>query len=186
MKILGLSGSLRAASNNTGLLRAAAELAPEGVEVIIHDISDIPLYNGDEDGGEGQQPAGVIRLKQAIAGADALLLAVPEYNYSVTGVQKNMLDWASRPRDISPLNGKPLAMMGAGGMSGTMRAQFHLRQMLVHNNLLVLNKPEIYVARAWEKFDKQGNLIDAGTRDLVRGLVAGLAAWTERLRGEAA
>ncbi|MBX0329341.1 NAD(P)H-dependent oxidoreductase [Oscillochloris sp. ZM17-4] len=183
MKILGISGSLRAASNNTGLLRAASELAPAGVEILIHDIGDVPLYNGDEDGGEGNRPAGVIRLRQAIADADALLLAVPEYNYSVTGVQKNVLDWASRSTPTTPLNGKPLAMMGAGGMSGTMRAQFHLRQMLVHSNLLVMNKPELYIARAWEKFDKQGNLTDEATRDMVKALVEGLAAWVSRLRG---
>lgn len=184
MKILGISGSLRAASTNTGLLRAASELAPEGVTVVLHDIGDIPLYNGDEDGGEGGQPAGVLRLKAAIAEADALLLAVPEYNYSVSGVLKNAIDWASRPMASTPLNGKPLAMMGAGGMSGTMRAQFHLRQILVHSNLLVLNKPDLYVARAWEKFDKQGNLTDEPTRDQVKALVEGLVRWTMRLGGE--
>ncbi|NNJ09851.1 NAD(P)H-dependent oxidoreductase [Chloroflexales bacterium ZM16-3] len=185
MKLLGISGSLRAASNNTGLLRAAIELAPAGVEILIHDIGDIPLYNGDENGGEGKQPVGVLRLKEAIADSDAVLLAVPEYNYSLSGVMKNMIDWVSVPPPSTPLNDKPVALMGAGGMSGTMRAQFHLRQILVHSNALVLNKPELYVSRAWEKFDKQGNLTDEATRDLVRGLVEGLARWTNRLRGAA-
>jgi chromate reductase len=184
MKLLGISGSLRAASNNTGLLRAAAELAPAGVEVVIHNIGDIPLYNGDENGGEGKQPAGVLRLKAAMADADALLFAVPEYNYSLSGVLKNALDWASVPPPSTPLSDKPVALMGAGGMSGTMRAQFHLRQIFVHSNALVLNKPELYVARAWEKFDKEGNLTDESTRDQVKALVESLVRWTRRLRGE--
>jgi chromate reductase len=183
MKLLGISGSLRAASNNTGLLRAASDLAPAGVELMIHNIGDIPLYNGDENGGEGNQPAGVLRLKEAIASADAVLFAVPEYNYSLSGVLKNVIDWVSVPPPTTPLNDKPVALMGAGGMSGTMRAQFHLRQILVHSNAHVLNKPELYVARAWEKFDKQGNLTDESTRDQVKAVVESLVRWAQRLRG---
>jgi chromate reductase len=182
MKILGISGSLRAASNNTGMLRAAADLAPSDVEIIIHNIGDIPLYNGDENGGEGKQPSGVIRLKAAIADADAVLFAVPEYNYSLSGVLKNVIDWVSVPPPTTPLNDKPVALMGAGGMSGTMRAQFHMRQIFVHSNALVLNKPELYVARAWEKFDKQGNLTDEPTRDQVKALVESLVRWVRRLQ----
>lgn len=184
INIIGISGSLRRASFNTGLLRAAAELAPAGVTLRIHDLHDVPFYNGDDDHGAEGVPAGVVRLKAAIAAADALMIATPEYNYSVSGVLKNAIDWASRPgpgKD-SPLRGKPLVMLGAGGMSGTMRAQFHLRQILVHSDVQVLNKPELYVARAWDRFDQGGNLTDEKIREQVRDLVAALAAWTRRLR----
>jgi chromate reductase len=183
--ILGISGSLRKASTNSGLIRAAAELAPAGVQIIAHDIGDIPLFNGDENGGEGKQPAGVMRAKQAIAAADAVLFAVPEYNYSVAGVLKNAIDWISVPPPSNPLNNKPVALTGAGGASGTMRAQFHLRQSLVHTNALVMNKPELYIARAWEKFDAQGSLTDEATRDQLKALVEGLVAWATRLRAGA-
>lgn len=184
INILGISGSLRRNSFNSGLLRAASELVPEGVKLSIHDLHDVPLYNGDEDHGAEGMPDGVLRLKTAIAAADALLIATPEYNYSVSGVLKNAIDWASRPGPgkASPLNSKPLAMLGAGGMSGTMRAQFHLRQILVHSDVLVMNKPELYVARAWEKFDQAGNLTDAPTREQVQKLLVALGAWTRRMQ----
>ncbi|NJN15939.1 MAG: NAD(P)H-dependent oxidoreductase [Oscillochloris sp.] len=181
LKILAVSGSLRHNSLNTALLHAAQEVAPAHVQIELYDLADIPLYNGDEDGGEHGQPAGVGRFKAALGAADAIMIATPEYNYSIPGVLKNAIDWASRPIASSPLNGKPLAMMGAGGMSGTMRAQFHLRQILVHNNMLVLNKPELYVVRAWEKFDSERNLTDEPTREQLRKLVEALVAWTRRV-----
>lgn len=179
LHILAFSGSLRRLSNNTGLLRAAAELAPDGMTIEIFDLAPIPLFNADVEAQGVPEP--VIEFKARIALADSLLIACPEYNYSVSGVLKNAIDWASRPTKDSPLIGKPAAILGAGGMSGTMRAQFHLRQIFVHSNVLVLNKPEVYIARAWEKFDGQGNLTDPATRDLVRGLLESLATWTRRL-----
>lgn len=185
ISILGISGSLRRASNNTGLLRAAAELAPAGASVTIYDLGDIPLYNGDEDGGDAGQPESVARFKAAIVAADALLIATPEYNYSFTGALKNAIDWASRPVAGSPLRQKPAALLGAGGLSGTMRAQLHLRQVLAATDVLVLNKPEVYVARAWEKFDQSGALTDEPSREQVKALVAALASWARRLRASA-
>lgn len=185
ISILGISGSLRRNSNNTGLLRAAAELAPAGVSLSIYDLRDLPFYNGDEDGGDAGQPERVTRFKAAIAAADALLIATPEYNYSFTGALKNALDWASRPLAGSPLRQKPAALLGAGGLSGTMRAQLHLRQVLAATDVLALNKPEVYVARAWEKFDQSGNLTDEASREQVRALVVALAAWARRLRAGA-
>ncbi|MCW5849077.1 MAG: NAD(P)H-dependent oxidoreductase [Anaerolineae bacterium] len=179
LHILAFSGSLRRASFNTALLREAAALLPDGVTLEIFDLAPIPLYNGDVEAVGVPEP--VREFKARIAQADALLVACPEYNYSVTGVLKNAIDWASRPVKDSPLQGKPLAMLGAGGQSGTMRAQFHLRQILVHSNVLVLNKPEVYIARAREKFDTEGRLMDDATREHIGALVAALVAWTRRL-----
>lgn len=180
--ILGISGSLRRASYNSGLLRAAAELLPEGATLQIYDLSALPFYNGDLESGE--LPAAVQQFKQAIAAADALLLATPEYNYSVPAVLKNALDWASRPPRHSALSGKPTAIMGAGGRLGTARAQSHLRYIGLGLNLMLLNKPELMVPAAWEKFDQAGNLTDEATRDQLRSLLEALASWTRLLRGE--
>lgn len=180
LSIAGISGSLRRASWNTGLLRAAQEVAPEDVTIEIIDISELPLYNQDHDGPHA--PAAVLRFKEQLAAADALLFAVPEYNYSITGVLKNAIDWASRPPPSSPLNDKPTAIMGAGGMVGTVRAQLHFRQIAVFNNMHVLNKPEVRVMKAWEKFDADGNLVDEAIRMEVRALLESLVTWTKRLR----
>lgn len=181
LHILGVSGSLRRASHNSGLLRAAAQVLPDGVSLEIFDLSPIPLFNGDI--AATGEPEGVRRFKESIAAADALLIATPEYNYSIPGVLKNAIDWASRPPKHSPLNGKPLAMMGAGGVMGTVRAQAQLRQILLANDLHLLNKPEVYVTRSWEKFDGDGNLKDEATFQSIRTLIEALAAWTRRLNG---
>jgi chromate reductase, NAD(P)H dehydrogenase (quinone) len=178
--VLGISGSLRAASYNTGLLRAAAEVLPEGMSLEIFDLAPIPMYNQDL---ERDAPEAVVQLRARIAGADALLIATPEYNYSIPGVLKNALDWASRPRQASALNGKPLAMMGAGGRFGTVRAQLQLRQFLHELGVLPLGKPELMVPGAWEKFDGDGNLTHEPTREELRALLGALAHWTRRLRG---
>ena len=178
--VLGFSGSLRKASNNSGLLRAAADLLPPDMKLEIYDISQIPLYNADILAAGMPEP--VRDFKARIAAADALLIATPEYNYSMPGVLKNALDWASRPPKESPLNGKPLAIMGAGGVLGTSRAQYHLRQVASGLNMLALNKPELAIQRGWEKFDEHGNLIDEATREQLRDLLDALAAWTRRLR----
>jgi chromate reductase, NAD(P)H dehydrogenase (quinone) len=185
--VLGFSGSLRQRSLNTALLRAAKELLPDGMMLEIFDLSPLPLFDADVE--TQGLPASVQHFRADIAAADALLVACPEYNYAVTGVLKNAIDWASRP-DFStqppgrtPLFDKPLAMMGAGGQSGTMRAQFQLRHILVHSNVHVLNTPQVYLVRAGAKFDSEGRMTDEGTRNEVHALLVALAAWTRRLRG---
>ncbi len=180
VKILGISGSLRKGSFNTALLRVARDLAPDNITIEIFDLAGIPLYN--EDVRKTAEPPAVTELKGRIAAADALLLAVPEYNYSVSGVLKNAIDWASRPPATSPLNGKPLGMMGAGGGLGTARAQYHMRQIAVFTNMFPLNRPEVFVPRAVEKFDEAGNLLDEQLKSRIADLVTALADWAMRLK----
>lgn len=180
MKILGLSGSLRKGSFNTAALRAAAEVLPEGVTLEIAEIGDLPLY--DDDVRQAGYPASVQRLRDQLAGADAILFATPEYNYSIPGVLKNAIDWASRPPE-QPFNEKPVAIMGAsGGILGTARAQYQLRQMLVFLNAHPINKPEVMIGQAQTKFDAQGKLADEPTREFIRALVASLVTWTKRIK----
>ncbi len=181
LHVLGISGSLRKGSYNTAALRAAAELAPPRMTIEIFDLSSIPLFNADLWIAGFPEP--VQHFRDRIAAADALLIATPEYNYSVPGVLKNAIDWASRSPD-PPLSGKPLAIMGATtGNWGTVRAQLHLRQVCVFTNMLPLNQPEVLIARAQEKFDVSGHLTDELTRDFIRKLLEALADWTLRLRG---
>lgn len=181
LRVLGFAGSLRRGSYNRALLRAAVELAPEGMTIETFELGRIPLYNADVEA-EGD-PSPVVELKQAIQGADALLIASPEYNYGVTGVLKNAIDWASRPPRDSVLNGKPAAIMGATtGQSGTARSQLQLRQAFVFTNTLALLKPEVLVPRAADKFDDQGNLTDEKTREFVRKLLDALVAWVQLVR----
>jgi len=180
VKVLGISGSLRKASYNTAALRAALELIPEGLTLEIADIAEIPLYN-DDVRLQGFPPS-TQKLREQIGAADALLFATPEYNYSFSGVLKNTVDWASRPPD-PPIVGKPVAIMGAAqSLWGTMRAQYHLRQCCVFLNMFPLNKPEVFVAQAANKFDAQGKLTDQATRDLIAQLLVALRDWTRRLR----
>jgi chromate reductase len=182
VKTLGISGSLRQGSYNTALLRAAAELLPEGMTLEIADIAQFPLYN--EDVRQAGFPAPVQKLRDQIVAADALLLVTPEYNYSVSGVLKNAIDWASRPPN-QPFDGKPVAIMGVTpSLWGTARAQYHLRQSCVYLNMLPLNKPEVLIAGAQSKFDAELHLIDKTTRDLVAQLLLALRDWTRRLRPE--
>lgn len=180
LRILGIAGSLRLASHNKGLIRAAVELAPAGVIVEPAEIGGIPLYNADQD--EENVPPAVRALKERVRAADAILFATPEYNYSVPGVLKNAIDWLSRGQE-RVLRQKPVAIMGAttGGF-GTARAQLVLRQVFVYTESLALPKPEVLVSFSREKFDADGNLTDAKTREDVRALVQALAAWTRRLR----
>ena len=180
--VLGLAGSLRRASYNRGLLRAARDLAPDDMTIEIWDrVGEIPFYDADlEARGD---PAPVADLKAAIAAADALLVATPEYNYGIPGVLKNAIDWASRPAGKSPLKGKPAAIMGATpGQTGTARAQLALRQAFVFTETFALLRPEVLVNRAGEKFDADGELTDEKTREFVRSLLQALAEWTIRLR----
>ena len=183
MKILAISGSLRKASYNTLALRAAAELAPEGVEVTLFEgMREIPLYDDDIRAGSGF-PAPVAAFRAAIKAADALLIASPEYNFSVSGVLKNAIDWASRAPDQS-FDGKPVAVMGAAtGLYGTARSQYDLRKILAGLNAHLLNKPEVLIAGAAAKFDAEGRLTDETARGLIAQQVAALRDWTLRLRG---
>lgn len=180
--VLAIAGSLRRASHNKGLLRAAQHEAPAGMTIDIFDLAPIPLFNEDVLNAGAPEP--VRYFKERIAAADALLIAVTEYNYGLSGVLKNAIDWASRPVNTSPLTGKPLAMMGAGGMFGTVRAQLQLRQTAVYTNMLPMNRPELMITHSWEKFDGEGNLTDEHERAKIRPLLEGFAAWVRRLRGE--
>jgi len=178
---IGISGSLRKASFNTALLRAAIELAPPGLRIDVADIRGIPGY--DEDLRAQGFPETVTKLRESIARANAVLIVTPEYNFSMPGVLKNAIDWASRPPD-QPFAGKPLGIMGASGsVGGTMRAQYHLRQTAVFLDMHPVNKPEVFVARAQSAFDESGRLIDEPTRKLVRQHLEALLAWTRRLAG---
>ena len=181
IKVLGLSGSLRRASLNTAALRAAAELVPAGMEVETYDgLAAIPPY--DDDVRQQGFPPPVADLRARIKAADALLIVTPEYNYSVPGVLKNAIDWASRPPE-QPFDGKPIAIMGASpGALGTARAQYHLRQMFVFLNGMVLNRPEVMIGNAAQRFDAEGRLTDEKTREFVRALLLSLKDWTARLR----
>jgi chromate reductase len=179
VRIIGISGSLRKASFNSAALRAATELAPEGMQIETFDLAPIPLYN--EDVRAQGFPAPVEALREAIRSADGLLLVTPEYNYSVPGVLKNAIDWVSRPPE-QPFDGKPIAIMGASpGTLGTARAQYALRQSFVFLNGLLLNQPEVMIARAAERFDESGRLTDENTRRFIRRLLESFQAWVKRV-----
>lgn len=180
MKVVAISGSLREKSLNTAALRAAVGLAPEGMTIEAAAIGDLPLYN--EDLREKGFPLPVARLRAELAAADALLFVTPEYNYSVPGVLKNAIDWASRPPD-QPFDGKPVAVMGASpGALGSARAQYHLRQMLVYLNAHFVNRPEVMIGNATAKFDEAGQLTDEATKEFIRKLLEALKAWALRLQ----
>ena len=178
--ILGISGSLRRDSFNRATLRAAQELAPEGSKIETFELDGLPGFNQDD---EGHPPAKVVELKQRIRSADAILFVTPEYNYSVPGVLKNAIDWASRPYGDSAWNGKPVAVMGASvGVSGTARAQYHLRQMFVFLNMYPVNQPEVMIGSAAKRFDQQGKLTDENSRKLIQQLLQELVRWTMQLQ----
>jgi chromate reductase, NAD(P)H dehydrogenase (quinone) len=180
LTILGISGSLREGSYNTATLRAAQELCPEGARIeMFTELGAIPAFNQDL---EKDAPAAVRRLKDQIRSADAILFVTPEYNYSVPGVLKNAIDWASRPYGDNAWQGKPAAIMGASiGMLGSARAQYHLRQMFVFLDMLPVNQPEVMIPMAADRFDDIGDLTDETSRDLIRQLLENLVAWTNRL-----
>ena len=182
ISVCGIAGSLRKGSYNRALLGACLELAPEGMTIQVFDrLRDIPPYDGDQDTPTAPEP--VAALRSAIAGADALLLVTPEYNFGIPGVLKNAIDWASRPPGKSCLNTKPAAILGASpGLMGTVRAQMALRQSLMFTETYVLMKPEVLVTRASEKFDASGRLHDEQTRGFVRQLLDALVLWTERIK----
>jgi chromate reductase len=179
IRILGIAGSLRRESYNRAALRAAAQLVPEGAAIDIFEIDGIPGFNEDE---EQNPPAKVAELKRLIREADAVLFVTPEYNYSIPGVLKNAIDWASRPYGDSAWAGKPAAIMGASvGIIGTARAQYHLRQMMVFLNMFPVNQPEVMIGNASQRFDADGNLTDEQTKMFIRQLLQNLVEWTRRL-----
>ncbi len=181
LRFVGISGSLRAGSFNTGALRAAAELAPEGVTIDLVGLRDIPLY--DDDVRAAGVPPSVVALSGAIAAADAVVIATPEYNYSVSGVLKNAIDWVSRTQP-QPFQNKPVAVMGASaGALGTARAQYDLRKSFVYLDAHVLNKPEVMIGAAATRFDADGRLTDEATRKFIATMLIALRDWTLRLRG---
>jgi chromate reductase len=180
VRVLGFAGSLRKGSYNRMALRAAQELLPQGMTLETFDITPIPLYN--EDVRAQGFPAPVQEFRDRIAAAGALLIVTSEYNYSVPGVLKNAIDWASRPPN-QPFEDKPVAIMGASpSMLGTARAQYHLRQSCVYLNMHVLNRPEVMIAHCHERFDAQGRLIDEKTRQMIAQLLSALGDWSRRLR----
>ncbi len=180
IKIVGVCGSLRKGSYNHMALTIAKENMPENVQFEIAEIGDLPHYNQDLD---ENPPSSVLEFRKKIEEADALLIAVAEYNYSISSVLKNAIEWGSRPYHKAVLNRKPIALMGASnGMVGTGRAQHHLRQMFVQTDSLVLSRPEVMISFAQEKFDKDGVLHDDKTLQKIQELVHALVDWTKKLK----
>ena len=180
IRILGIAGSLRRDSFNRAALRAAVSLVPPNAKIEIFEIDGLPGFNQDE---EKRPPAKVVELKEKVRASDAILFVTPEYNYSMPGVLKNAIDWASRPYGDSAWNGKPAAIMGASiGAIATARAQYHLRQSMVFLNMFPLNQPEVMIGHAADKFDAEMNLTDENTREHIRKQLAALVDWTRRLQ----
>ncbi|HYA30225.1 MAG TPA: NADPH-dependent FMN reductase [Acidobacteriota bacterium] len=181
--VAGICGSLREGSLNRGLLRAAVELAPAGMEIQIYTrLGDIPPYNDDVFLTGDPEP--VADLKKFIGGADAILISTPEYNYGVPGVLKNAVDWASRPAGKSVLNRKPAALMGCSpGLGGTIRAQHALRQSFVFTDTQIMSQPEIKIPSAAPLFDASSKLTDENTRQHVKKFLDALAVWIGRFKG---
>ncbi len=177
--ILGFAGSLRKESYNRALLSAASEMVPDDAVLEVFDLEGIPPFNQDL---EDQPPDKVKDFKAKIRAADAILIATPEYNYSIPGVLKNAIDWASRPHGDNAFDAKPVAVMGASiGMLGTARAQYDLRRSFVFLNMYPMNKPEVMVPFAGEKVDSMGRITDEKTRTKIREMVESLVAWTRRM-----
>ena len=180
LRILGISGSLRKGSFNTSALRAAIDLCPDEAEIELCEIGNLPLFDQDF---EQDPPAVVTEFKEKIAAADAILFSTPEYNYSISGVLKNAIDCGSRPYGESAWEGKPAAIMGAsGGAIATARAQYDLRKMMVFLNMFPINRPEVMIGNAGDKFDGDGNLTDDATRKFISQLLEALIAWTKKLK----
>jgi len=172
VKILGIVGSLRKDSYNRSALKAAQELMPNGAVLSLVELHGIPVFDQDN---ELAMPAAVLEFKRRIMDADAILFATPEYNYSIPGGLKNAIDWASRPYGESAWLGKPAAVMGAStGSLGTARAQYHLRQILVAQNMPIVNQPEVMIGNAALRFDDDGKLTDESTRQIIRRLMGAL------------
>lgn len=180
LKVLGICGSLRRGSTNMMALRQCAELMPAGMALSIAEVGDIPLYN--QDVYDAGLPPAAARFRQAVAAADALLLASPEYNFSVAAPLKNAIDWGSRaPNQV--FNEKPVAILSCtGGPLGGARGQYDLRKILAGLGAHLLAKPEIFIGMAPTKFDAQGKLTDEPTRKILSDMLAGFKAWIERIQ----
>jgi chromate reductase len=179
MKIVGISGSLRKKSMHKGILRTVAStLEKQGVAFSEVDISKFPLY--DQDLNDQGMPAAVQQAHDELATADAIVLASPEYNYSISGVLKNALDWFSRVENQA-FNGKAVSIMGASPGMGTARSQYHLRQVLVFLNAFVVNKPEVMIAQAAGKFDENGDLTDERTIEFLDKALTSLINLSKQL-----
>ncbi len=180
IKVLAFAGSLRTGSYNKALIRTAVELAPENISLEVFDLEGIPPFNQEF---EGNPPQKVAEFKEKIRNADALLIATPEYNYSIPGVLKNAIDWASRPKADMPLEGKPVAIMSAStGRFGGARAQYQLRQSFIFLNMHPVNRPEVMLSDAAHNVDANGRVTNEQTCQLIRQLLQSLASWTNRLR----
>jgi len=181
IKLLGISGSLRAQSYNSAALSVVGSVLPQGMEFNVASLAELPFYNADVE--QRGFPVTVEGFRKKVADADALIFAVPEYNFSVPGVLKNALEWLSRP-PRPPTNGKPCAVFGASvSPLGTARGQFHFRHICVSLNMILLNSPHVDITNAKTKFHAQGRLIDQASVDLIRQLVGELWNLTMRLRG---
>ena len=184
IRILGIAGSLRKKSYNRATLHAARRLVPSDAEIEVFEIDGIPGFDQDE---ETNPPARVVELKKRVRECDAVLFVTPEYNYSVPGVLKNAIDWASRPHGDSAWAGKPAAIMGASiGAIGSARAQYHLRQIMVYLDMHAVNQPEVMIGNAGARFDESGNLVDEETKEIIRSLLKNLVAWTRRTQASEA
>jgi chromate reductase len=182
VKILGFAGSLRKDSYNKALLHAASKILPANSRLEVFDLEGILPFNQVY---EDQPPEKIKEFKNKIRSADAILIATPEYNYSIPGVLKNAIDWASRPPSDNAWRGKTVAIMGAStGRFGTARAQYHLRQCFVFLDMLPINHPEVMISNAKDSFDEQGNLKDARTEQLVAELIKQLVVWTLKVKKE--
>ena len=182
VSIFGFAGSLRKGSYNKSLLRAALELVPKDAQLEVFDLEGIPPFNQDL---ENQPPEKVKEFKAKIRAADAILIASPEANYTIPGVLKNAMDWASRPYGDNAFDGKPVAVMGASiGMLGAARAQYHLRQSFVWLNMYPVNAPEVMVPFAQDKVDANGRVTDAKTKEKIKELLESLVVWTRKLKSD--
>jgi chromate reductase, NAD(P)H dehydrogenase (quinone) len=180
IRILGIAGSLRRKSYNRAALRAAQQLVPEDAVLDVFELDGIPVFSEDD---ERRPPTKVVEFKKRIREADAILFVTPEYNYSIPGVLKNAIDWASRPYGDSAWTDKPAAIMGASlGTLGTARAQYHLRQVFVFLNVHAINQPEVMIANAAQNFDAEGNLTNETTKNLIRQLLSNLVGRTRGLQ----
>lgn len=178
LKILAICGSLRQKSNNKALLQYAMQQAPTGIEIELADLSGLPFYNSDLT----EKPDSVTKLIAQAATADALLLASPEYNYSIAPALKNALDWLSREPNNGVLAGKTAAIMGSGGGMGTSRAQYHLRQVCVFLDLHLVNKPEVFCNSFGDSFNAAGELVDERIQGLIQQQLQALAELTGKIR----
>jgi len=179
MHILGISGSLRKESWNTAALRAVQELLPPDHSLTIAEIGDLPLVNQDLEG-DGKFPAPVERLRAEILAADALIFATPEYNASIPAPLKNAIDWASRPPNV--FAGKPAAIIGvSGGLLGTARGQYPLRQTLGVLSVQLLGQPEVFIGGGGQKF-ADGKLTDQGTKDFLGKMIQTFLVFAARVK----